>query len=368
MDWTLIAVIALVALLVVIAVVAMTRWLSLRSKTRATPTPTPSTNLRNLGHAGAVVDWDEADDPGTAPVVMNQLFRHALGRSGPEALDAQLHASIEQATVAALRDIAQNPRYLPRRPQLLPQLLQAVNDDESSLRDIARIISQDPALTGNLLRIANSPAYRVQPEPVESIERAVALLGTMGIRSTIAAAVLQPVLSSGGAFGQFPETIWNHTLLAAIASEAHAVLVGDDDPFAAQLAGLMYGLGSVAVFRVARDEFAEHPEAEPSATLVARLLEEHAGPTASRIASAWDLSDRVVTALVQQRDAVYGSSVSPLGRALRFGRVAAALAMLVEAGRMTAPEALAQLPGRRRYPAQVERIWDRLTRGPTVRP
>jgi HD-like signal output (HDOD) protein len=40
---------------------------------------------------------------------------------------------------------------------LLPKLIQAVNDNQSSGRDIAALIGQDPALAGNLLRIANSP-------------------------------------------------------------------------------------------------------------------------------------------------------------------------------------------------------------------
>ena len=111
------------------------------------------------------------------------------------------------------------------------------------MRGIARLISQDPALTGNLLRIANSPAYRMQPAPIESIERAVAVLGTHGIRSTIAAAVMQPVLSSGGAFRNLPEVIWDHSPARRQAAEAHAMLVGNDDPFAAQLLGLLDGLG-----------------------------------------------------------------------------------------------------------------------------
>ena len=52
--------------------------------------------------------------------------------------------------------------------QLLPQLIQTVNDDAASARVMAAIIGQDPVLTGNLLRIANSPAYKVHERPVEA--------------------------------------------------------------------------------------------------------------------------------------------------------------------------------------------------------
>ena len=80
--------------------------------------------------------------------------------------------------------------------------------------EISRIIAQDPALTGNLLRIANSPIYRVSSLPVESIDRAVTLVGVQGIRSIIATALLQPVMSGRQrTFSRFPELVWEHTLV-----------------------------------------------------------------------------------------------------------------------------------------------------------
>ena len=73
---------------------------------------------------------------------------------------AEVSASgLAEAVDRALRDRDWATRQLPRRPQLLPQLIQTVNDDVASARVMAAIIGQDPVLTGNLLRIANSPAY-----------------------------------------------------------------------------------------------------------------------------------------------------------------------------------------------------------------
>lgn len=306
------------------------------------------------------VDVEEAG-PTTASI-LDWLFRHSLGGDADEPQAPELHARIEANTVAALESISSDNRHLPRRPLLLPQLLQAVNNDASSMREIAAIIAKDPALAGNLLRIANSPAYRVQREPIESIDRAVAILGTLGIRSTITAALLQPVLSGTGAFARFPEIIWEHTVRAASASEAHAALALDDDPFVAQLVGLLHGLGAITVFRIARGEFAHHPEAKPSARLISRLVESQAGPTAARIAASWELSERVVETLASERDGSSGLEAGSLGRSLHFGRVTAALALLMEEGLMTPSEALAHVPGRERMPAQIERIWQRMTR------
>jgi HD-like signal output (HDOD) protein len=308
---------------------------------------------------------DIGDDPAIDPAdLLNRLFACALGSENQPDPRTATHAVIEKAVVATLSDLANQPKHLPRRPQLLPQLLQAVNDDGASLRGIARLIARDPALTGNLLRIANSAAYRVQPSPIESIERAVAVLGTHGIRSTIAAAVMQPVLSTGGAFAPLPEVIWEHSMRAASAAESHAMLVGNDDPFAAQLLGLLNGLGAIAIFRIARDEFAEHPETVPSATLITRLIDQYAAPTAARIAASWELSERVVAALREQQTRIGEAAAprSPLGQALYFGQVTATLTLLVDAARITPDEARELLPGGRSHALQVDRIWERLMR------
>jgi HD-like signal output (HDOD) protein len=310
--------------------------------------------------------------PGT-PVdeLMRQLCASALGLSeaGTE-MDAMGVGSreVEASAREQIRRLGAEPRQLPRRPQLLPQLMQAVNDDDASMREIARIIAQDPALTGNLLRIANSAAYRINPEPIDSIERAIAVLGTHGVRSTIAAAVMQPVLSSGGAFGRLPEVIWDHSMRAASAAEAHAVLIGNDDPFAAQLAALLHGLGAITVFRIVRDEFADQPLARPSITVVARLIEENAATVAAEIATAWELSDRVIGALSGQVAASQGREAGPLASALVFGRCAGALALLLEAGRLNADQGRHQLGATSRDVAQVDRIWERMVKAAALAP
>lgn len=318
--------------------------------------PSASTSVHQLDTT--IIEGPEV----SASELQFRLFAWALGREQSTEMQTPAHEQVAAATRETLNDVANDSRNLPRRPQLLPQLMKAVNDDASSMRAIARLIGKDPTLTGNLLRIANSPAYRMQPSPVESIERAVAVLGTHGIRSTIAAAVMQPVLTSGGAFGALPELIWEHSLRSASAAESHAMLIGNDDPFAAQLLGLLYGLGAIATFRVARDEFAEFPQVPPSSNLMTRLIEEHAAATARRIAAQWELSDRIVDGLAEQQPVAEGSKRSALGQALYFGRVASTLALLVDAARITPEEARDLLPGGRVHAQQVDRIWERMMR------
>jgi HD-like signal output (HDOD) protein len=260
-----------------------------------------------------------------------------------------------------LERIEARPEYIPRRPSLLPKLLATVNDNEATLAEMSRIIAQDPALTGNLLRIANSSLYRSSNQPVDSIDRAVTLVGVQGIRSIIATALLQPLMASGsGPMSRFPEVVWEHTLYAAMAGEAHATQVENTEPFVSQLIGLLYGLSAIVVFRIVRDQFAAHPHLHPDAGSIARMLETWVAPTAGRIAVSWELSSRVQYALESQTLAAELEMENSLGRSLKFGRVSGALIVMCRLGRMTEQEARAIVVSGEARRSQIERLWGRL--------
>ena len=268
-----------------------------------------------------------------------------------------------EAAAAAIRqtllDVVDRPNYAPRRPLLLPKLMQAMNDNETSRRELARIIATDPALAGSLLRLANSPFYRLQPDPVESLDRAIALLGLEGMRSMIAAALMQPVFRiSGGTFLQFGEITWEHTLYSGAAAESHAAVLENADPFAAQLLALIMGLATIVVFRVATDEFLSR-KLRPNPTALGALIELESALVARRIAASWELSERMDTALAEQ-PATAAPPATALGRSLQIGRFIGALTLLHAHGALDEEQVTAALKsGGARGEAYI-RIWSRL--------
>jgi HD-like signal output (HDOD) protein len=259
-----------------------------------------------------------------------------------------------RAGSAALSRVELQARYLPRRPSLLPRLLSAMNSDSNSMRDLAAIIGGDPTLLGNLLRVANSVFYRGTARPVQSLERAVTLVGTDGIRSVIATSLIHPVMASGGGqFAKFPETVWEQTQYAADAAEAHALSVERADGFNARLLALLHGLATNTVFRVLRDEVLTGCDASATPA-VARLLEDWVVPMARRIAVAWELPQElqaVLTASCEQE---------PLARSLFFGRLAGAQIVMVKRGRLKEASARAILMASDSRRVQIGRLWSRL--------
>jgi HD-like signal output (HDOD) protein len=327
--------------------------------------------------AGCAVPAVAAPAPGAHPAsaaavsataLPLQRLVYALALDDPRAGDPFVRLDPAQSALllAASREFARigsEPRYTPHRPSLLPQLLEVINDEDASLRALSRIVAQDPQLTGELLRTANSALYRVSGTPIESIERASAMLGTRGIRTLIAAALVQPLArSAAGNTGRFSDTIWEHSLYSASAAEAWAARQQDADPFAAHLLALLHGLGCGTVQRVLLDLYAAQQALAPDAAVIATALETNAAVTASRIAASWGLSSRTFQALESQSSAAPVNDATGLTRALQFGLLCGAVTLLCRSGRLAASEGEAQLASAGFSDAQVARIWDRMLR------
>src|SRR5690606_36583733 len=260
----------------------------------------------------------------------------------PAAVAGPDHARVVSHAVEALRRVGTDIRSTPRRPGLLPQLMRTLNDPDASGIAIARIVGQDPTLAARLLKIANSALYRVQARPVESLERAVASVGSDGIRRLAAAALVQPVMGApgDGVFGHLARQVWTHTALSSAAAAEHARRGSGADPFVVQLGGLMVGLGSAVVVRPVREQYVRRPALVPDAGATFALLDGWSAPVARRIARQWALPDPLGLLL----DAVQeeGSAAANV-RSLRFGSIAASLAMLCHEGALDEQEALGRL-------------------------
>ena len=347
----------------VVAVLGIVIWMRTPRRKPAPVDPIATTTGSNRtltgtqpAGSGGSVQWDEA---------LRRFVAYALDDAPREALSQPpdpTHAPVFQAVQKTLERIEARPEYFPRRPSLLPKLMATVNDSEASMREMSEIIAQDPALTANLLRIANSPVYRVSSTPVESIERAVTLVGVAGIRSIIATALVQPLMvASNGVFSRFPELCWEHTLYSALTAETHATQVERSEPFVSQLVGLLYGLSAIVVFRIVRDQFAAHPALRADPGSVARLLETWIAPTAGRIAKSWELNERLQYALESQTLAAELQMETSLGRSLRFGRVAGSVIVLCRLGRISEDEARAILVAGDDRRSNIGRLWERFS-------
>jgi HD-like signal output (HDOD) protein len=218
-------------------------------------------------------------------------------------------------------------------------------------------------MVGSLLKMANSAYYRVAAGRVESIERAVVILGSDGLRSLVASSILQPIfqINSAKVFSRFPEVVWEHAQRSAHAAIPHAALVERTDAFGAELLCLISGLAEIILFRATLDHCQNNPEKKkqrPMPQLIAALLASQAPVFAWRLGVEWELSELMVAALEEQ--IVATEPTTPLGRSLRFGRIAGALAVLHTNSIVDDATVRLSLPEAGLSPAHLKCMWSRL--------
>ena len=131
-------------------------------------------------------------------------------------------------------------------PSFLSELDKAMNDPRCSLERVAEIISGDIGLSVRLLKLVNSSFYAF-PSPIDTISRAVAVVGTKQLRDlAFTTAVL-------GAFDLKAhqislEKFWRHSIACGVVAKSIATYRRDSDLERYFLLGVMHDIGRLILF------------------------------------------------------------------------------------------------------------------------
>ncbi|MDR2521395.1 MAG: HDOD domain-containing protein [Spirochaetaceae bacterium] len=128
---------------------------------------------------------------------------------------AKLTIPIEQTKMSNVtvltRTIVDRIQALPQFPQNIITVQQLANDPKSDLVDIARLISTDPAMTADILKLVNSAQYMLVKK-VNNIVEAVTILGIKGIKNLLYSYGTQKVL---GGNDESQKSLWDHSYKTA---------------------------------------------------------------------------------------------------------------------------------------------------------
>ncbi|HYM34562.1 MAG TPA: HDOD domain-containing protein [Steroidobacteraceae bacterium] len=247
------------------------------------------------------------------------------------------HLKVLQVAEEAAISASTQPKYFPRKPSLLPKLLRAINTGDGGRKDIVRLILQDPVLSGNVLRRANSVFYRASgSDPVESVDRAVSILGNEGLREPVATAVMQPVFQlPRGFFEQFAPLTWELAQRTALAAETHARVTNSADAFVAHLLGMLSGLGRIVLFRVTLDVYRKYSNIMPRPEVFVRTMIAHELQVTRAIAAAWEMSPAFLQAINEQLQKISPERMTPLSRTLYYANLCGTFATLERRNQLT---------------------------------
>jgi HD-like signal output (HDOD) protein len=246
--------------------------------------------------------------------------------TGSSAYDAA--TDTEDAILGAIEATLGSPGeaadLVPRAPEVIPQLLRSLHDDDASATQLAQQVAQDVVLVAEVLREANSSYYRPLM-PVKTVEAAIMMLGQNGLRVLLARLAFRPLIQMqphGFARRAAPQ-IWSHSEKCAHAASLLAPGL-TADAFESYLAGLMQGVGLVVAFRLA-DTLCEGGKVPRSDEFGARLLAAGRQLSAA-IATHWEFPQSVADAIAHTHQA----SESNLAEALALGDRIAKLRLLID--------------------------------------
>jgi len=148
---------------------------------------------------------------------------------------------------------------LPSLPAIAAQVLDLTAQPDVPIREIARVVQNDQALAGKILKTVNSSYYALE-SPCPSIDRAMSYMGINTVKSLVLG------FSFLDSFKDLPECVtegegfnltahWRRAIYGAAAARTIANTVKTVDPDEAFLAALMQDVGMLAMFVALQDDY-----------------------------------------------------------------------------------------------------------------
>ncbi len=136
---------------------------------------------------------------------------------------------------------------VPSLPNVYIKLREKLDDPKSSFKNIASVISSDPALTARLLKLVNSSFYGFESE-IETIDHAMNIIGTEQLGElALATKVIEQ-------FKEIPtklvsmESFWKHSIGCGVVTKILAQAYGERSLENYYLVGILHDIGCLVIY------------------------------------------------------------------------------------------------------------------------
>ncbi len=190
---------------------------------------------------------------------------------------------------------------MPQFPESITTLQKELGNPNCSFKSIADKITSDPSLTAEILRIANSPVYRVKNEVID-VAGAVGLMGMLGVKSLLYNYGVQKILGSRYNKTTIKE-INDHSIYVALASSYLASyknleIISED----IYIAALLHDIGKIIVNSLTNNLENKLKDLCTRKYIPISVLEDltkgyNHSMIGSEVAEKWNLPDKYINAI-----------------------------------------------------------------------
>ena len=197
---------------------------------------------------------------------------------------------------------------LPLLPVVANQVLMLSNDPNADATKLSALIQQDQALAGQILRIANSPAY-LPRSPIVSLQQAIAWLGMNMLAGLAFSVSVQSGVFKVKGYEKEVRELWRQSLATGLFGKeiARRQRHNVENAF---LCGILHTIGKPVLIHLILQAKTNSTES-PSWSLIDSLIHELHIPAGVKLAEAWQLPQPVQEAIRCYPDEMYSQATSP---------------------------------------------------------
>jgi HD-like signal output (HDOD) protein len=156
-----------------------------------------------------------------------------------------------------VRRLVDKVQGLPTLPSMLHNINQMVLNPRTSAKEVAQVISSDPALTSKVLRVVNSSFYGF-PNRITTITHAIVILGFNTIKSIVLSSTIFDVFRKSNVATDFDRgEFWKHSIGCGAAAKVIGRRI--QYPMLEELfiAGLLHDVGKIVLDQFLPERFGE---------------------------------------------------------------------------------------------------------------
>lgn len=202
-------------------------------------------------------------------------------------------------TTESILDDLENDRLpLPTLPEVALRVRDTVDNEDSSITEVAQIIETDAALSARIIQVANSALYRGL-NSADNVQNAVMRMGLNTVRNLTTSLVMKQLFqATHPVVDTYLRNAWKQSTDVAALSSMIAKTYTSLESDSALLAGLTHCIGISPILVKAEDD----PDLINNQSALDQLIEELYPVIGSEILKRWDFSDHLVRVPAEHLD------------------------------------------------------------------
>lgn len=143
-------------------------------------------------------------------------------------------------------EIIKNMKQLVSLPEVASRVNELLDSPKASTEEIGEVINHDPALAARLLKLVNSAFYKF-PSQIDSVSRAITLIGTDELRSLIMATAVTDSFNEISPEYVDMDAFWHRSVYCGLVAKQLAQICNVAGAEAIFLTGLLHDIGRLVL-------------------------------------------------------------------------------------------------------------------------